>query len=125
MQTTDASIRGRLEQRRAELEELARAIALPEPMPGTGEELGTPDQHPADQGTETFERSKDISILASIQGSLADVAFAFELLDAGEYGICQACGRPIGEARHEARPEARYCVDDQSLVERERDAASR
>ncbi len=81
------------------------------------EELSTYDQHPADQGTETFEQEKALSILEQHQSDLEDVDRAFKRLDEGTYGKCEACGKDIGEARLEARPAARFCVEDQKLVE--------
>ena len=39
---------------------------------------------------------------------------ALERLDAGEYGICQQCRRPISKHRLEAIPWARYCIHCQS-----------
>jgi RNA polymerase-binding transcription factor DksA len=76
-------------------------------------------QHPADVGTETFDRERDLSILEQIEGELAEVAQALERLDEGTYGRCEACGSPIEEARLEARPEARLCRADQEAAERE------
>ncbi|MDN6557627.1 MAG: TraR/DksA C4-type zinc finger protein [Acidipropionibacterium acidipropionici] len=32
-------------------------------------------------------------------------------MDAGSYGICASCGRPIPRVRLEARPAARTCAD--------------
>lgn len=82
-------------------------------------ELSSVDQHQADTGTETFEREKDLSILESVESELADVEHALRRLDDGTYGICEACGRPIDEARLEAMPAARLCRDDQERAERE------
>jgi RNA polymerase-binding transcription factor DksA len=114
-------VRQRLEQRRAELEDIRQTFqqetAAAMAGPG-GAELSAIDQHPADLGTDTFERSKEVSILSSVERGLADVQFASDQLALGTYGRCQACGRPIGEERLEARPEARYCIDDQALAER-------
>jgi DnaK suppressor protein len=82
------------------------------------------DQHPADAGTERFEREKDLSIIAGIDAELVDVMSALKRLESGGYGTCQACGRPIGEARLKARPAARFCVKDQAAVERQVRSAS-
>jgi RNA polymerase-binding transcription factor DksA len=56
---------------------------------------------------------------------LADVARALERLERGEYGTCEACGQPIGDARLAARPAARLCLRDQELAEAEESAAAR
>ena len=83
------------------------------------EELSSYDQHQADVATETFDREKDLSILDNIEGELADIEHALERIDAGTYGTCEACGKPIDDDRLEAVPAARFCVDDQVQAERE------
>jgi DnaK suppressor protein len=82
-------------------------------------ELSSIDQHPADIGSETFEREKDLSILEQVEAELADVEHALRRLEDGTYGICEACGQPIDEARLEALPAARFCLNDQAAAEQE------
>jgi RNA polymerase-binding transcription factor DksA len=82
-------------------------------------ELSSIDQHPADIGTETFEREKDLSILEQVEAELADVEHALRRLEDGTYGICDACRQPINEARLEALPAARFCLEDQAAAEQE------
>lgn len=77
------------------------------------------DQHPADAGSEMFERERAVSILQRVDLKLADVNRALQRLEAGTYGSCEACGRPIARARLEARPAARFCLDDQAKLEQE------
>ena len=81
-------------------------------------EISFADQHPADVASETFEREKDVSILGNVDEQLRDVEGALKRLDDGTYGRCEICGKDIGDERLRARPEARYCVDDQARVER-------
>ena len=83
------------------------------------EELSSDDQHQADVATETFERERDLTILDQVEGELADVENALQRLDAGTYGICEACGQPIGDDRLEALPATRFCLKDQAEAERE------
>jgi RNA polymerase-binding transcription factor DksA len=80
-------------------------------------ELSHVHLHPADTGTETFEREKDFSILEQVEAELADVERALQRLDDGSYGICQACGTAIPDDRLAAVPAARFCVDHQSAAE--------
>jgi RNA polymerase-binding transcription factor DksA len=80
-------------------------------------ELSDLGQHQADTGTETFEREKDLSILERVEAELDDVEHALSRLDEGTYGLCEACAKPIGDARLEAMPAARFCVDDQAVAE--------
>jgi RNA polymerase-binding protein DksA len=82
-----------------------------------GAELSSVDQHPADQATETFEKEKDISILESTDEQLDDIKRAFARIEAGSYGSCEVCGRPIGDERLRAKPSARLCIDHQREAE--------
>jgi DnaK suppressor protein len=106
--------RERLNEIRGSLEEAAADV---------GTELSGVDQHPADAGTDTFERAKELAILERTDRQLTDVDRSLERLEAGTYGTCEACGEPIGPARLRARPAARLCLHDQELAEEEESAA--
>ncbi len=82
-------------------------------------ELSSFDQHSADIATETFEREKDESILEQVEAELNDIGHALARIEDGTYGTCEACGKPIGDARLEAVPTARFCVEDQARAERD------
>jgi DnaK suppressor protein len=82
-------------------------------------EISSYDQHQADMGTETFEREKDLSILEQIEAELADVEHAIRRLDAGDYGTCEVCGKPIPDERLEVMPAARLCLEHQAAAERD------
>ncbi len=43
---------------------------------------------------------------------LGEVQDALARIEAGTYGICESCGRPIEPARLDAVPWARYCLND-------------
>ena len=87
--------------------------------------LSSIDQHPADQGTETFDRERDLSIREQVEGEFAEVTKALQRLEAGTYGRCEACGRPIGVERLEAEPATRFCLDDQLALGRELESKHR
>jgi DnaK suppressor protein len=116
-----AAARTRLESERRRLEETRRAAQ--DLVSGTTEEavqeLSTYDQHLADQGTETFERERDITVLQRVEAQLEEVQAALGRIEGGTYGVCELCGRPIGDERLEAMPMARYCLEDQARAERE------
>lgn len=73
-------------------------------------ELSSYDQHPADNGSETFERGKDLGLLRSTYEQLAQVERAKERLYNGGYGTCTECGGPIGKERLRALPWATLCI---------------
>ena len=85
----------------------------------TGGELSSFDQHPGDSGTETFEMEKNVSLLEQVDDELQEIEAAAQRLERGTYGTCQACARPIGNARLEAMPATRFCVEDQAKAERQ------
>lgn len=81
-------------------------------------ELTNYDQHPADAANETFERERDLSIAESLERELQLIDEALERVDAGTYGRCEVCDRPIDEERLAARSMARFCVEHQEEAER-------
>jgi RNA polymerase-binding transcription factor DksA len=116
-------VRQRLDDERARLEGVRDTFAdehlHDESESESLSELSGFDQHQADLGTETFEREKDLSILERVESELGDVEHALSRLDEGTYGTCEACGKHIDDARLEAMPATRFCVDDQALAERQ------
>ncbi len=109
---------GELERLERLREELIESGAAPGPDDELPEEASL-EQHQADVGTETFDRERDLSILEQIEAELDDVERALRRLDEGSYGVCEACGGPIDDERLRVRPEARFCVSDQEVAERE------
>ncbi|MGH7723467.1 MAG: TraR/DksA C4-type zinc finger protein [Candidatus Dormibacteria bacterium] len=81
-------------------------------------ELSSADQHPAEQATETLERELDLGVLQSVESELHELEAALRRLDAGTYGTCEICAKPIAEGRLEAKPATRHCVEDQAKAER-------
>jgi RNA polymerase-binding transcription factor DksA len=80
-------------------------------------ELSSIDQHPADLGSETFERERELSLLEDVEAEIADVRRALVRLDRGSYGRCDACGRQIPDERLSAVPAARFCFEHQAAAE--------
>lgn len=69
------------------------------------------DEHDPEGITIAAERSMVAALAGSTRAHLSEVEAALARLDAGTYGICAGCGRPIAEARLEARPSAVRCID--------------
>lgn len=69
------------------------------------------DEHDPEGSTIAFERSQSDALLRQSRERLAEVTSALQRLDAGTFGVCESCGRDIPEARLEARPWARLCVE--------------
>ncbi|MGZ0040896.1 TraR/DksA C4-type zinc finger protein [Paenibacillus ottowii] len=73
-------------------------------------ELSSYDNHPADIGTETFERSRDLAINESLENELEQVNAALQRMQDGTYGICVESGEEIPFERLQAIPYTAYTV---------------
>jgi RNA polymerase-binding transcription factor DksA len=105
--------RKRLEAEKHRVTGLIREVSgeLDDEVESGEEELSNYDQHPADSGTDTFEREKDLGILDDLEAELAEIEAAIERIENGTYGVDEVTGAPIDEARLEAIPVARTNVD--------------
>lgn len=81
-------------------------------------ELSGYDQHPADVATLTFEREKDLALEDSLKGELEQIEMALAKIEAGTYGACDRCKKPIDERRLEVLPYATLCITCASTVGR-------
>lgn len=119
MADPEQSARQRLDGELDRLERLRDEVAarVADEQAGESAELSHLDQHPAELGTETQQREQDQSLLEQLQGELVDLEDAYARLDAGTYGRCEVCGRPIPEERLEAIPAARRCAEHQAAAE--------
>jgi RNA polymerase-binding protein DksA len=73
--------------------------------------------HLADSASETFMRELDEGLEENAGHILAEIDAALGRIDAGTYGLCGSCGRPIATERLEAVPYATLCIDDQRALE--------
>ncbi|MGH2613777.1 MAG: TraR/DksA family transcriptional regulator [Thermomicrobiales bacterium] len=114
-------LRKRLEHRRTEIESDVSYMANEMRAIGVDQddENGSLGNHIADDGSNVSEAERLVTITEDMQGLLAQVNAALERMDEGTYGICQRCGKPIGEARLDAFPYVAHCIECQSILERE------
>ena len=76
------------------------------------------DEHDPEGATIAFERAQVDALARRTRQRLADIDDAIARLEAGGYGICDRCGRPIDPERLAVRPAARTCVACASLSRR-------
>lgn len=115
---------------RAEKERLVRQIKTLKVQLGKSggdsvQELSTYDNHPADIGTETFERGKALGLLDNNRFLLLKVEKALQRIGDGSYGTCVNCGRRISQQRLQAIPYTTLCVVCETEQERQQDRPSR
>ncbi|MGW0789359.1 TraR/DksA family transcriptional regulator [Streptomyces sp. NPDC002911] len=108
-----AELAGEVMRLRTELE--ASGAALAGLMRDSGDGAGDDD---ADTGTKNITREHELSLAAHAQETLEQTERALARLDAGTYGLCEVCGKPIGKARMQAFPRATLCVEDKQKQER-------
>ncbi|UOQ92603.1 TraR/DksA C4-type zinc finger protein [Halobacillus shinanisalinarum] len=70
-------------------------------------ELSQYDNHPADSGTELYEREKDMALLTHLEDERSEISYSLKQIEQGTYGICEKTGKKIPLERLEAVPTAR------------------
>lgn len=75
------------------------------------DELSTIANHPADLGTELYDREKDMALKVHSDDELAQVNAAFERMENGTYGVCAKCEADIPYDRLRAIPYTAFCID--------------
>ncbi|WP_018932855.1 TraR/DksA C4-type zinc finger protein [Gracilibacillus lacisalsi] len=73
-------------------------------------ELSNYDNHPADTGSELFEREKDIALNEHEEKELSDIKQALQAIDNGTYGKCEICHSDIPAERMMAMPTTTRCI---------------
>jgi RNA polymerase-binding protein DksA len=112
-----ADVRGRLEDEITKLRDgIARAESEIAERMGDNSEGAGDDQ--ADTGAKTYEREHEMALTYNARDLLAQNERAMARIDAGTYGICESCGKPIGKARLQAFPRATLCVTCKQREER-------
>ncbi|MFH2068630.1 MAG: TraR/DksA C4-type zinc finger protein [Candidatus Omnitrophota bacterium] len=80
-------------------------------------DLGGITTHPADLGTDNFERDLNLGLVTEENTSLREVEEALVRIDKGKYGRCEKCGAKIEVKRLTAVPQARHCFGCQAKME--------
>src|SRR3954469_2296014 len=68
------------------------------------------DENFADSGQVTAERGEVEALSGQLSETLQDIEDALAKFDVGTYGECESCHNRISEARLEAMPAARLCI---------------
>ena len=87
-----------------------------------GSEASAFGMHQADAGSDAYDRDFALSLLSQEQDALYEIEEALKRVDAGTYGVCEMSGKSIPHARLEAIPFARFTVECQTQIEKQRKA---
>lgn len=108
-----------LEAERARLEQVREAAGRLSSSGEAGGDVVDAGPNASEQANQTIAREIDQNVLQRTEAHLAEVEDALRRLEDGTYGLCQVCGRPIGEARLAAMPATRLCLEDQARAEKD------
>jgi RNA polymerase-binding protein DksA len=107
-ETTGLDPRAALEAERARLrEELASTIEAPGQMTYGSQ---------AAAATHVFEQQRDLALRDRAIAQLALVEAALARIEAGTFGKCTRCGKPIAPERLDALPWAEHCIECARLI---------
>jgi RNA polymerase-binding transcription factor DksA len=104
-QTSLSTLRGQLEDERERLSGQIAALTVGH------DESPAYDDNFADSGQVAAEQGENKALLNQFQEQLDEVDHALAKFDDDTFGLCEVCGRPIAEARLEAMPATRFCID--------------
>ncbi len=93
------------------LDEIGEAIVAPGQMTYGSQ---------AAAASQVFAQQRDLALRDRADHQLVLVDEALARLEAGTFGTCVRCGKPIATERLEALPWAARCIDCQRLATRER-----
>jgi RNA polymerase-binding protein DksA len=114
------AVRDRLEATRAQLKsdifertQGSEAVTQVDPM----SDASGLQSYEADDVDAMSDTERNQAITRNSEQILTRVNSALQQLDAGTYGICENCGKPINPRRLERLPYATHCVDCQDLAD--------
>lgn len=110
------------EQRALLLEERAEYVAKAEELKAEADTLAAEsepgdiqfDEEGGEGNTSNVEREVDLVLSAQARAAVDEIDRALAKIEAGTYGICEKCNKPIPHARLKALPYAALCVQCKS-----------
>ena len=72
----------------------------------------------ADFATISADSEIERTISSKLMNELKEIDYALFKIENGTYGICEMCEEPIGVARLQVKPQAKYCIVCREIVEK-------
>jgi DnaK suppressor protein len=86
-----------------------------EGLPSEERRDGSPFGKREEEATESLELEKRMAMEKRIKEQLTANDDTMRKIEAGKYGICESCGKPIESARLDILPTARRCMKCKAL----------
>jgi DnaK suppressor protein len=83
-----------------------------------GDSVSQAGDDEADASSKLAQREHNLALTQNTRELLQQTEHALARIDAGTYGECESCGKPIGKARLQAFPRATLCVECKQKQER-------
>ena len=110
MATNLKELRSRLEEEQKRLRQELSQMET-DGQPNDARREGSPFGKREEEAEESLAIEKRLAMEKRVGGTLAEIEQALRKLDAGTYGLCDICGKPISADRLEALPQASLCLD--------------
>lgn len=89
-----------------------------EALKGESGALSNLPQHLAEQGSETYEQTLALDLVAADRRLVKEIDDALKRISDGTYGLCELSGKPIKAERLQELPWARYSIEAARELER-------
>lgn len=89
-----------------------------EALKGESGALSNLPQHLAEQGSETYEQTLALDLVAADRRLVKEIDDALKRIHDGTYGLCELSGKPIKAERLQELPWARYSIEAARELER-------
>jgi len=106
-------LKTKLEEQKNSLQKELETFASQDPNSKNNWDAKYPNREDGDkeeEADEVQEYDNMLSLEHSLETKLRDVNMALEKISNGGYGVCEVCGKEIGEERLLACPEAKTCL---------------
>lgn len=113
--------RDRLQAERASIESDLAGLSNEVAVLGEDQQVeGSFGNHDADNATDVMEQQRNMALIDTLGERQRDIDRALARLDAGTYGTCERCKKPIAPERLEVLPFATLCIHCQSREDEQR-----
>lgn len=99
----------RLQEYKKKLEKERGLLFLEIGQNETPKSFGNDPEDPDEETDKSEEFGNQLAVAQDLKNRLSEVDIALGKIQTGNYGVCEACGKPIGAEILDVDPESRFC----------------